>query len=370
MGISYYLSQMLSDKEKNRYNRHLKLNNVGLLGQNKLKKASVLVVGAGGLGCPILQYLTAAGVGKIGVVDDDKIEESNLQRQILFNSEDVGKQKAIVAVEKLSKQNPFVQLKYYNERLTTKNALALFSKYDIIVDGTDNFSTRYLINDACILANKPLVFGAIYQFEGQLSVFNYKGGPSYRCLFPEPPKENQTPNCSEVGVLGVLPGVMGTMQANEVLKIILEIGEVLSGKLKVLNLLDNTSYTLQIAKNSEQLERVKSRGLEDNYDLFCGINESKAFKRVTLLEAKTLVGDNDYLFLDVREEWEQPQIKELNALQIPLDEIDELVAEIPKDKKLIVFCQTGGRSKQAILFLEKEFGFNNLYNLEDGVLGW
>ncbi len=361
---------MLTNQEKERYNRHLKLDNVGLMGQEKLKNAKVLVIGAGGLGCPILLYLTAAGIGKIGVIDDDVIEESNLQRQILFNTEDIGKQKAVVATEKLSKQNPFVQLTHYNERLTIKNALNLFNQYDIIVDGTDNFSTRYLINDACVLTNKPLVFGAIYKFEGQVSVFNYKGGPSYRCLFPEPPKEDSTPNCSEVGVLGVLPGIIGTMQASEVLKIVLNIGEVLSGKLQVLNLLDNTNYTLQVSKNNEQIENVKSKGLEKDYDLFCGLNKSKTFKSITVLEAKALVKHNDYLFLDVREEWEQPQIKELNALQIPFDELDDLAHKIPKDKKVIVFCQTGGRSKQAILFLEKEFDFHNLYNLEGGILAW
>ncbi len=361
---------MLSSQEKNRYNRHLKLNEVGLTGQVKLKKAKVLVIGAGGLGCPILQYLTAAGVGFLSVIDDDIIEESNLQRQILFNSEDIGKQKSIVAVEKLAVQNPFITLKYYNERLTTKNALALFENYDIIVDGSDNFSTRYLINDACILANKPLVYGAIHKFEGQISVFNYKNGASYRCLFPSPPKENEVPNCSEIGVLGVLPGAIGVLQANEVLKIILGIGTVLSDELKILNLLENTSTTLKITKNKEQIERIKLKGLEKDYNLFCGITKNKNLKSITILDAKKKLSQSEYIFLDVREEWEQPQIKELNALQIPLEQLDEMFEEIPKDKKVIVFCQTGGRSKQAILFLEQEYNFKNLHNLEDGILAW
>jgi len=361
---------MLSNQEKNRYNRHLKLDNVGISGQKKLKKAKVLVIGAGGLGCPILQYLTAAGVGTLSVIDNDIIEESNLQRQILFNSEDIGKQKSTVAIERLSKQNPFVQLKYYNQRLTKENALTLFNKYDIVVDGTDNFSTRYLINDACILTNTPMVFGAIHKFEGQISVFNYKGGASYRCLFPVPPKENQMPNCSEVGVLGVLPGIIGAMQANEVLKIILEIGDILSGRLNVLNLLDNTNYSLKITKHQEEIDRIKTNGLEKDYDLFCGIRKSTTLKTITITDAKKLVKQDDFIFIDVREEWEQPRIKELDAIQIPLDELDEITYQIPKDKKIIVFCQTGGRSKEAILFLEKEFGFNNLYNLEGGVLAW
>ena len=365
-----YLSTMLSDKEKNRYNRHIKLDNVGLSGQEKLKKAKVLIIGAGGLGCPILQYLAAAGIGKISVIDDDTIEESNLHRQILFNLEDVGKQKAIVAVEKLTKQNPYIQLKYYNQRLTTENALALFLDYDIIVDGTDNFSTRYLINDACILTNKPLVYGAIHKFEGQVCVFNYNNGPSYRCLFPEPPKENQMPNCSEVGVLGVLPGVIGTMQANEVLKIILGIGTVLSGQLQILNLLNNSNYTLNVSKNKSQIEKVKSNGLEKNYDLFCGINSTETIKQLSISDAKSFISNKDYIFLDVRDEWEQPQIESLNSIQIPIDELDEMIDEIPKDKKVIVYCQTGGRSKQAILFLEKEFGLTNLYNLKEGVISW
>jgi len=222
-------TERLGEAEKNRYSRHILLDKVGLAGQEKLKSAKVLVIGAGGLGCPILQYLTAAGVGTIGIIDFDVVDETNLQRQILFNVDDVGKSKAQCAQVHLSKQNPFVNFQVYNERINTQNALELFNQYDIIVDGTDNFSTRYLVNDSCVIANKPLVYGAIFKFEGQVAVFNYNNGPTYRCLFPEPPKAGSVPNCSDVGVMGVLPGLIGTQQANETIKIILQIGEVLSG---------------------------------------------------------------------------------------------------------------------------------------------
>lgn len=202
-----------------RYNRHIILSDVGQIGQDKLSKAKVLVVGAGGLGCPVLQYLTAAGIGELGIIDFDVVEESNLQRQILFGTSSLGTNKALAAKNRLEDLNPTIQINAYTEKLTSKNALELFKEYDIIVDGTDNFATRYLVNDAAILTNKPIVYGAIYKFEGQVSVFNYQNGPSYRCLFPNAPKEGSVANCSEVGVLGVLPGIIGTMMANEVLKI-------------------------------------------------------------------------------------------------------------------------------------------------------
>lgn len=356
---------MLTNIEKNRYDRHLKLSEVGLEGQERLKAAKVLVIGAGGLGCPILQYLSAAGVGTIGVIDDDVIDESNLQRQVLYATEDIGKHKVTTAIQNLKAQNPFVSFNEYKERLTNQNALEIFKDYDIIVDGTDNFSSRYLINDASIITNKPLVYGSIYKFEGQLSVFNYENGPSYRCLFPNPPKENQLPNCSEIGVLGVLPGVIGTLQATEVLKIILQRGKVLSGELKIMNLLENTSLTLNIDRNQQEIDKVLETGLIENYDLFCGVKQKTyAYNRGNL---ESLIKDPDVIFLDVREQWEQPRIDRLKALEFPLNQLEQFVEEIPKDKVVIVFCQMGIRSYNAIQFLNEKYGFTNLYNLEGGI---
>ena len=242
-----------------RYNRHIILSDVGQQGQDKLSDAKVLVVGAGGLGCPVLQYLTAAGIGTLGIIDFDIVEESNLQRQILFGTESLGTNKAIAAKKRLEDLNPTINIEAITERLTSKNALSLFKEYDLIVDGTDNFATRYLVNDTAILTNKPFVYGAIYKFEGQVSVFNYKDGPSYRCLFPIPPKEGSVANCSEVGVLGVLPGIIGTMMANEVIKIILEFDQVLSGKLLCYNSRTAESSTLKINKNQSEFDKVISQ---------------------------------------------------------------------------------------------------------------
>ncbi|MCT4582138.1 MAG: HesA/MoeB/ThiF family protein [Flavobacteriales bacterium] len=361
---------MLTNQEKNRYDRHIKLEEIGELGQERLKTAKVLVVGAGGLGCPVLQYLVAAGVGRIGLVDGDRVSESNLQRQILYTNQDVGQLKVDAAVERLSQQNALIQFDKYQEWLHVENALTIIEKYDVIVDGTDNFSTRYLINDACVLLNKPFVYASIFKFEGQLSVFNYQNGPSYRCLFPEPPKANQLPNCSEVGVLGVLPGVLGTFQANEVLKMILQIGTVLSGKLKVIDLLGGGVTTLQVNRNTKSIEAVLKKGLLQDYDVFCNVANGNNHQELELEDALALVNDANYVFLDVRETWEQPRIEKLNAIEIAIDDLEEAYESIPKNKNVVVFCQTGGRSQQAIHFLNKNYGFDKLINLKGGVLNY
>ena len=264
---------MFSKEENAQYNRHFILDLIGIKGQKKLKKSKVLVIGAGGLGCPILQYLTAAGVGTIGIIDKDTVDQSNLQRQILFSIDDIGNPKASCAAKRLQQLNPFVTFKTYIEFLSSENALELFSEYDIIVDGSDNFQTRYLSNDAAVLTNKPLVFGAIFKFEGQVSVFNYNNGPTYRCLFPTPPSANSIPNCSDVGVLGVLPGIIGCLQANETLKIICELDEVLSGKLLSFNALNLQQNILKFSKNKD----IHITELID-YDLFCGIEKNNSFK--------------------------------------------------------------------------------------------
>jgi len=255
-----------------RYSRHITLSEVGLLGQLKIAESKVLVIGAGGLGAPLLLYLTAAGVGTIGIVDFDMVSLSNLQRQVLFGEQDLHLNKANIAKELLSARNSELNITSYPVALTTSNALEIIKPYDIVVDCTDNFRTRYLINDACIKLNKPFVFAAIYKFEGQLSVFNYAGGPTYRCLFPTPPKAGEVPNCEEAGVMGVLPGILGTYQANEVLKMILNLGEVLSGKLVSINLLTNQQNSFQFRRNESLVKQVIEEDLSYIELNDCNIN--------------------------------------------------------------------------------------------------
>ena len=244
-----------------RYARHIALAEVGESGQQKLLNAKVLVIGAGGLGCPALQYLAAAGIGTIGIVDGDVVNEANLHRQVLYGDSDIGKLKVQVAGERLKKLNSQIDINTFSEFLTAANAMDIVANYDLLVDATDNFAARYRINDVCVKLDKPFVYGAIHRFEGQVSVFNYKGGPTYRCLFPDKPGENQIPNCNETGVLGVLPGIIGTYQATEVLKIILGIGEVLSGKLMTFNLLTNSTRTFEFSRKDEQVQKAKEKGI-------------------------------------------------------------------------------------------------------------
>lgn len=343
----------LSIEEQQHYNRHLILEEVGEAGQLKLKQAKVLVIGAGGLGCPILQYLTAAGVGTIGIADDDIIEISNLQRQVLYSYDDLGKFKAETAAVKLSRLNPLVKFQVHLKKITSKNALELFSKYDIIVDGTDNFPTRYLVNDAAVLSKKPLVFGSIFKCEGQVSVFNYENGPTYRCLYPNPPT-NKGMSCSDIGVLGVLPGIIGSLQANEVLKIILELGIPLSGSLLLFNALTGKQNILKFEKNPE----IHIDQLEYSYDMACDLSEIE-FENY-------LANPSNYNVLDVRTRAEREQFA-INSIHIPLDEISARLDEIPKNKSLMVYCASGIRSKKAIDILIKN-GFNMiLLNLKDGL---
>lgn len=364
----------LTDQEKNRYSRHLSLDKVGLSGQEKLKAAKVIVVGAGGLGCPVLQYLTAAGVGTIGIIDFDEVDETNLQRQILFTVNDIGTNKAIAAEQRLKKLNPNVNFNVYTDKLTTQNALSIFTDYDIVVDGTDNFSTRYLVNDASLITNKPLVYGAIYKFEGQVTVFNYKNGPSYRCLFPEAPKAGSVPNCSDVGVIGVLPGLIGTQQANEVLKLILEIGTPLSGKLLTYNALNNSSQTLNINRSETEIEKVKSAdyNFEDmDYDFFCGIVKNETPNDISIEDlAQWYETLKDFQVIDVRADWEQPRLNKENVLCVPLDKLYNGVSGISKTKDVVVICQHGVRSRFAIEMLEKDYNFTNLINLTEGITNW
>ncbi|MFC2086368.1 ThiF family adenylyltransferase [Bacteroidota bacterium] len=257
-------SSKLTFQEQRRYKRHIMLPEIGEAGQIKLKAGRALIIGAGGLGAPILEYLVAAGVGTIGIMDDDVIDESNLQRQVLYEVKDIGKLKAIVASQRLHAQNPLVTINVLNTRFSIKNALDIAEKYDVLVDASDNYATRYLLSDVSILLNIPFVYGSIYQFQGQLSVFNYNDGPSYRCLYPEPPKRDEAPDPSDIGILGVLPGIIGCMQANEVIKILAGFGEVLSGKMFIFNSLNLSFYNLEIKKNPENF-KIQELG---DYDRF------------------------------------------------------------------------------------------------------
>lgn len=348
----------LSTEEQQQYSRHLILDEISDSGQLKLKQAKVLVIGAGGLGCPILQYLAAAGVGTIGIVDHDRIDQSNLQRQILYTHDDLGEFKAEVAASKLSRLNPFITFKIHLKKLTVENAIQLFSKYDIIVDGTDNFPTRYLVNDAAILTNKPVVFGSIFKFEGQVSVFNYKSGPTYRCLYPTPPKPNEVPNCSEIGVLGVLPGIIGSLQANEVLKIILELGRVLSGKILTYNALSSEQLIFNFKKNTA----IHIEALRDNYESFCGIT----YEITEITFEDYLKNKLNYNVLDVRTLAERHDYS-IESLHIPLNELDKRLDEIPKNKALLVYCKSGIRSKAAIEILNKNNFSKQTVNLKGGL---
>jgi adenylyltransferase/sulfurtransferase len=337
----------LTKEEQEHYSRHLILNEINREGQLQLKKTKVLVIGAGGLVCPILQYLTAAGVGTIGVIDDDVVDKSNLQRQVLYTYNDIGTLKVEAAVKRLEGLNPFVNFETHSKRLTKNNAIALFKKYDIIVDGSDNFPTRYLVNDAAVLTNKPVVFGSIFKFEGQVSVFNYKNGPTYRCLFAKPPKPEAVPNCSEIGVLGILPGIIGCFQANEVLKMICEIGTVLSGQLLTFNALTMQ----QLIFNFEKSTTISITSLDTDYDFFCGI--SKAVKKI---KQDALKEFHTYNLLDVRETWEREEYH-VGGQHIPLGELEIRIKEVIQNKDLVVYCKAGSRSMTAIEILSKH-GFS------------
>tara|TARA_R100001369_G_scaffold32700_1_gene57368 strand:- start:11016 stop:12041 length:1026 start_codon:yes stop_codon:yes gene_type:complete len=329
-----------------RYDRQIKLDEVGVSGQEKLHSASVLIVGVGGLGCPAAQYLAGAGVGKIGLMDHDKVSITNLHRQGLYNEDEIGKSKAIVAKEKLQRLNSEIELVAIEEALTIDNAEKLFREYDLIIDGTDNFETKYLINDACILEGKPWIYASIYKNEGQLSVFNYQNGPSYRCLFPKTTRQNIS--CETTGVLGVVPGIFGMLQAMEALKIILGIGEVLSGKLKLSNLLSGSEQILKLQKKQEEIDKIRENG-------------------IIPVKIECKISDESKLYLDIREIFEQPRITSEKVIHIPMSDLDERLWEIPKQEDVYVFCQSGKRSKKVVDLLKAEYGFDNLKNVEGGI---
>lgn len=356
----------LSNIEQLRYSRHTQMPELGIEGQLKLKNAKVLVIGAGGLGCPSLLYLTAAGVGTIGIVDGDTVEESNLQRQILFNTSDIGKSKAQSAADHLKAQNPHVNIIVHQEYIATSNAISLISQYDIIADGTDNFATRYLINDACILANKPNVFASILKFNGQVSVFNYseqnRRGVNYRDVFPTPPPADNAPSCTDAGVLGVLPGLIGTIQATEIIKIITGIGKPLAGVLFSLDALTMETTKFKLSLNPDYIPVTELI----NYSEFCGGPPSE-IKEITAEEFRSIINsDEEIEIIDVREKFEY-EIANFGGKLIPIGELEERLHEVSKDKKVIVHCKMGGRSKKAIEMMQMH-GFNNLINLKGGII--
>ncbi len=343
-----------------RYSRHIALDEIGMAGQEKLSRARVLVIGAGGLACPVLQYLTAAGLGTIGIVDSDVVEISNLQRQVLFGESSLGRNKAIAAKQRLGDLNSEITIEAYPLHFDVNNALGMISSYDVLIDCSDNFETRYLASDASLLAHKPLVFGAIHKFEGQVSVFNHNDGPSYRCLFPEVPHAEDIPNCQETGVLGVLPGIVGSVQANEVLKLILEIGESLSGKLWSLNALNSTTDIYSIRRNQVEIDQVLKSGLKAEYQL-----PNNCLSNGMEISISNLPDLKKFLLVDVREQDERPVLSHSSVKKIPLSELKDSIHQLDPSSTWVFFCQQGMRSKQALAIC-REMHLSNCYSLSQG----
>ncbi|MEX0822062.1 MAG: molybdopterin-synthase adenylyltransferase MoeB [Rhodothermales bacterium] len=372
----------LSPEEIKRYSRHLTLPEFGMDGQKKLKSSSVLMVGAGGLGSPLGMYLAAAGVGRIGIVDFDVVDESNLQRQVLHGTKDVGRKKIDSARDTIEDVNPFVDVETYDVGLSSDNALDILKDYDVVADGTDNFPTRYLVNDACVMLGIPNVYASIFRFEGQVSVFGAEDGPCYRCLYEEPPPPGLVPSCAEGGVLGVLPGMVGTMQATEVIKVLTGIGEPLIGRLLMIDALDMRFRTLKIRRNPDcpvcgdhptQTELI-------DYQAFCGVPENpdgemiddqNEAPEITVRELKDRLDAGDRPFiLDVRRAYEY-DIANLGGTLIPVDELEDRLDEIEahKDDEIIVHCRSGARSARAVNMM-RERGYSKAFNLKGGVLAW
>ena len=374
----------LTPDELRRYSRHLILPDVGVEGQEKLKASSVLLIGAGGLGSPLAMYLAAAGVGRLGLVDFDVVDESNLQRQVLHGTKDVGRPKLLSARDRIADINPHVHVDLYEERLTSENALDLFRGYDAVADGTDNFPTRYLVNDASVMTGVPNVYASIFRFEGQASIFGTAEGPCYRCLYPEPPPPGLVPSCAEGGVLGVLPGLVGTLQATETIKLLLGIGEPLVGRLLLIDTLAMQFRTLKVRKNPDcpvcsdhptQTELI-------DYEVFCGLPSRSAsgqngqttepeVPEITVQELKARRDRGEAPFvLDVRKPFEK-EIASMGAPQIPLDELDGRLDELEdhRGEEIVVHCKSGARSAKAVKLL-REAGFGGAVNLKGGILAW
>ncbi len=366
----------LSQQEILRYSRHLIMPEVGMDGQLKLKQAKVLLIGTGGLGAPLGLYLAAAGVGHLGLVDFDVVDFTNLQRQVTFGTKDVGRPKLEAAAERLRDLNPEIEITLHEAKLSSENALEILRGYDIVVDGTDNFPTRYLVNDACVLLGKPNVYGSIFRFEGQATVFALKDGPCYRCLYPEPPPPGLVPSCAEGGVLGVLPGIVGSIQANETIKLILGAGESLKGRLLVFDALKMKFRELRLRKNPDCPvcgAHPTVTKLIDYYE-FCGIRgqEAQPTVQVPEIEPKELKQrldrGEDVFILDVREPHEF-QICNLNGYLIPLGDLPKRAHELDSAREIVAHCRSGKRSAEAVDFLRKA-GFRKIWNLKGGILAW
>ena len=369
----------LSKDEILRYSRHLIMPEVGMEGQLKLKNASVLLVGAGGLGAPLGLYLAAAGIGKIGLVDFDVVDFTNLQRQVIHGTKDVGKKKLDSAFETMADINPFVTLVRHETALSSENAFEIFKDYDIVVDGTDNFPTRYLVNDACVLLNKPNVYGSIFRFEGQATVFAYEGGPCYRCLYPEPPPPGLVPSCAEGGVLGILPGVIGLIQATETVKLILGIGQTLVGRLLLYDALGMKFRELKLRKNPECPVCGDHRTVTKliDYVEFCGVPHQEAPPEPvaasgdiepTEVKAKLDRGDK-FTLVDVREPHEFQICRIPGSTLIPLGELQKRLAELDPTSEIIAHCKSGARSGKAVDFLKQQ-GYKRVRNMKGGILAW
>jgi sulfur-carrier protein adenylyltransferase/sulfurtransferase len=367
----------LTKKEIERYSRHLIMPEVGMDGQLKLKQAKVLCIGTGGLGAPLGLYLAAAGVGRIGLVDFDKVDDSNLQRQILFGTNDVGRPKIEAAADRLRGLNPEIQIDTFDTMLSSENALEILKDYDIVVDGTDNFPTRYLVNDACVLLRKPNVYGSIFRFEGQATIFGYPEGPCYRCLYPEPPPPGLVPSCAEGGVLGVLPGIVGSIQAAETLKLIIGKGDSLVGRLLLFDALAMRFRELKLRKNPDcpicGTHPTITKLID--YAEFCGVRGEEApapqnsVPEITARELKARLDRGDDLYiLDVREPHEY-QICNLGGHLIPLGDLSKRASELDSSREIVAHCRSGKRSAEAVEFLQRA-GFRKVLNLKGGILAW
>jgi molybdopterin/thiamine biosynthesis adenylyltransferase/rhodanese-related sulfurtransferase len=369
----------LTVEEVRRYSRHLIIPEVGKTGQRRLKNARVLVVGAGGLGSPALLYLAAAGIGTLGVVDFDVVDESNLQRQIIHGVSDVGRPKAVSAMESIREVNPLVNVVLHEERLDSDNAMQIFEPYDLIVDGTDNFATRYLVNDACVLLGKPYVWGSIYRFDGQASVFWAEHGPCYRCLYPEPPPPGMVPSCAEGGVLGVLCASIGSIQVNEAIKLITGIGDPLVGRLMIYDALDMTYRPVRVRKDPECPVCGKNPTVTEliDYEEFCGTVSEDAQKAaagstITASELKQMLDRKDNIFLvDVREPNEYEIVSIPGAVLIPKGEFlsGAALERMPQDKRIVLHCKSGQRSAECLAVV-KDAGFADAVHVGGGVLAW
>ncbi|MFL7837463.1 MAG: molybdopterin-synthase adenylyltransferase MoeB [Candidatus Promineifilaceae bacterium] len=376
----------LSHEEVQRYSRHLIMSEVGMAGQKKLKAASILLVGAGGLGSPVAMYLAAAGIGRLGLVDYDVVDYTNLQRQIIHGTSDVGRPKLESARERILDINPHVQVDGYEVPLTSANAMAILEPYDIVIDGTDNFPTRYLTNDACVLLGKPNIYGSIFRFEGQASVFYAKEGPCYRCLFPEPPPPGLVPSCAEGGVLGVLPGTIGAIQATEAIKLIIGQGEPLIGRLLLYDALGMTFDEVFLQKNPNCPVCGPNPTITEliDYEQFCGMpahdrslyvtaveNDTEVSQITPLQLKKRLDAGEDLQILDVRDphEWEISNLENLGAFLVPQNEILEHLSELDKTRDIVVMCRSGARSADVIRELQN-YGFTRLLNLDGGINEW